>query len=221
MNHNLPMYARFTALAVWALLAGSIVFWSLKLAVSPLPAPPHALAVLEGTPSRVDLSRLLGRAPVQAVADAPAAASRFHLVGVVAPKPGARSDEGVALIAIDGKPARPYRVGAVVEADLNLLSVTSRSVALGLKGSAESAPMVLQLAAPNTAVNAPIVSGGTAGIAVGPQGGPAPMLSAGSRIAPVNITPGLNPVPEAADAQPTDTAVEAQHGVVVNRDASR
>lgn len=221
MNHNLPMYARFTAFAVWALLAGSIVFWSLKLAVNPLPAPAHALAVLEGAPSRVDLSRLLGRAPVEAVADAPAAASRFHLVGVVAPKAGARSDEGVALISIDGKPARPYRVGAVVEADLRMLSVTSRSAALGLKGSTESANMVLQLVAPNTAVNAPIVSGGTAGNPVGPQGDPTHMLLPGSRVAPVNITPGLNPVHEGADSQQTETPVEAQHGVVANRDASR
>jgi len=215
------MYARFTAFSVWALLAGSIVFWSLKLAVNPLPAPAHALAVLEGVPSGVDLSRLLGRAPVAEAIDAPAAESRFHLVGVVAPKAGARSDEGVALISTEGKPARPYRVGAVVDADLSLLSVTSRSAALGLKGNAESAKMVLQLVPPSTAVNSPIVNAGAAGNRVGRQASPTNILSPGNRIAPVNMTLGLNPVPEAADSQQPETPVEDQRGVVANRDASR
>ena len=216
------MYARFTAFSVWALLAGSIVFWSLKLAVNPLPAPAHALAVLEGAPSRVDLSRLLGSAPVAEALDAPAAAeSRFHLVGVVAPKAGARSDQGVALISTEGKPARPYRVGAVVDADLSLLSVTSRSAALGLKGHAEPAKMVLQLVPPNTAVNSPIVNGGAVGNKVDQQNGAVALPTPVNRLAPVKMTQGLNPVPEAANDQQAETSVEDRRGAVANRDATR
>lgn len=200
------MYARFTAFAVWALLAGSIVLWLLKLTVNPLPAPAHTVAALDATPSRVDLSRLLGSTPVGEAISAPAAESRFHLVGVVAPKASVSSSEGVALISIDGKPARPFRVGAAVDADLLLLSVTSRSAALGVTG--QTSNMVLQLVPPSTAVNAPIGNAGFANSAVVQQNTPPNMLAPGNRIAPVPITPGLNPAPEAAGGAQTDAPLE-------------
>ena len=49
---------------------------------------------------------MIGQSP----ATAPDAASRFQLQGVVADDLG----RGAALIAIDGKPARPYRAGALL-----------------------------------------------------------------------------------------------------------
>jgi general secretion pathway protein C len=53
-------------------------------------------------------------------------ASRFALVGVVAE----RSRRGAALIAVDGKPARPYRVGAAIDQGVLLQSVEGRRAVL-------------------------------------------------------------------------------------------
>jgi general secretion pathway protein C len=58
--------------------------------------------------------------------------SRFVLVGVVAS--GAR---GAALIAVDGKPAKPYSVGSTVGDTFVLQSVQARQAVLG-KGAAGS-----------------------------------------------------------------------------------
>ncbi len=74
-------------------------------AQAPEPVAPDAQA----------LARLLGAGPV-APAAAPAAASRFALEGVLA---GTASGHGAALIAVDGKPPKPYRVGAEVEPGLD------------------------------------------------------------------------------------------------------
>jgi len=56
------------------------------------------------------------------------------LVGVVA----SGESSGVALIAIDGKPARPYRVGAEVADGWVVEKLGSRSAVLGpLKGQGD------------------------------------------------------------------------------------
>lgn len=123
---------------VWALVAGSALFWGLKLGSRPLPVPPQAQVVEPGVALRGDLSRLLGADAPAAAADAaptPAADSRFALIGVVSPKPPKASREGLALIAVDGKPARAYRVGAVIEGTHVLKDVSARGATLALKGS--------------------------------------------------------------------------------------
>lgn len=121
---------RGATFALWALAAGSVVFWGLKLGggsravnAPPLPARPVAAA------DPVAIARVLGGAPSAAVT-APVApvASRFQLLGVAA---GARSGQGAAIIAVDGKPGRPYRVGSVVDEGLVLQSVQGRQATLG------------------------------------------------------------------------------------------
>ena len=76
------------------------------------------------------LARVLGGGLVapaaQAEPVASVAASRLTLVGVVATSKQA----GTALISVDGKPARPYRVGAKVEEGLILQSVGPRRASL-------------------------------------------------------------------------------------------
>lgn len=121
---------RGATFALWALAAGSVVFWGLKLGGGPggVNAPPlPARAVAPADPMAI--ARLLGGMPAAAVA-APVepVASRFQLVGVAA---GARSGQGAAIIAVDGKPGRPYRVGSVVDEGLVLLSVQGRQATLG------------------------------------------------------------------------------------------
>ncbi len=114
---------------LWALLAGSAVFWGLKMSARTVvvPAPVATRAPTPADP--VALARLLGAAPAAAGAAAPAApalASRLALVGVVA----SRSQHGAALISIDGKPAKPFRVGATIEEGLVLQSVQGRRAVL-------------------------------------------------------------------------------------------
>ncbi len=136
------MLLRWLTLVVWALVAGSGVYWGARLLARPLPVPAQATVAVPGLVSGGDLTRLFGVAPVPVQAApvelAPAApeSSRFQLLGVVAASPSAARAQGVALIAVDGKIARAYRVGARVDGDLVLQSVRAREVQLGPRGSA-------------------------------------------------------------------------------------
>ena len=119
---------RSSTLLVWALAAACAVFWGLKLSA---PGAGQVVApVAWAGPAAVDavaVARLLG-APQGAPVAAPAAAvpSRYALQGVLA----GRQSGGAALIAVDGKPARPVRVGAAVEEGLVLQSVQGRKALL-------------------------------------------------------------------------------------------
>lgn len=138
------MSARLAAFVTWALVAASAVYWGLKLFVTPLGAPSHATTVA-AAPLRGDLSRVFGAPPADepaAAAPAPAVASRFQLIGVAAPREG-QAGPGVALIAIDGKPARPYRVGALVDGDWHLQAIRSRGISLGPSGGAAALSLEL------------------------------------------------------------------------------
>ena len=118
---------RGLTLVVWALAAASVAYWGLRLLARPGALAPASLAV--GAPFAPDpavVARLLGATPAQAVPQA-SLASRFALSGVVAGAPGG----GAALIAVDGKPARPFRVGSVVEEGLVLQSAAARQATLG------------------------------------------------------------------------------------------
>jgi general secretion pathway protein C len=135
---------RVTTLLLWVLAAGSLVYWGLRIAPR---APVAAVAAAGRTPLAADpeaVARLLG---ATAAAASPVAtpmgslASRFNLQGVVA----ARSRRGAALIAVDGKPARPFRVGATVDDGLVLQAVEGRRATLA---ASLSGPAVLTLELP-------------------------------------------------------------------------
>jgi general secretion pathway protein C len=134
-----PWTVRGATFALWGLAAASSAFWALKLggATAPANAPLQSTrAVAAADP--VAIARLLGS--TQAAASAPAAgavptlASRLQLVGVVA---GERSGGGAAVISVDGKPARPFRVGSAIDEGLVLQSVRGRSatIAAGMHGA--------------------------------------------------------------------------------------
>ncbi|MET0351764.1 MAG: hypothetical protein ABW067_18355 [Rhizobacter sp.] len=126
------MLARLSAFVVWALVAGAIVFWGLRLFVSPTPAPTNAVAVVDAAAAGGDLSRLFGVTQGPAPDAPPPESSRFRLLGVLAARdsgnPGA---PGVALLSVDGKPPRPYRAGARVEDRLFLKTVSLRTASFG------------------------------------------------------------------------------------------
>ena len=124
-------------LAIWALVAGSALFWALRLGSGP--QRPDA-AVAGGQPPggmTVDtqaVARALGagEAPPAAAAPAPDVVGRLALRGIVT-----HSGRGAALIAIDGKPARPVRVGATldgVEGGWTVRSVSPQAVVIAADG---------------------------------------------------------------------------------------
>ena len=149
------MSARWWTLGVWALAAAGALFWALKIFVVPPMAPPQTQLAEPGAGLRGDLTRLLGVDPpppeVAVVAEA-APDARFALIGVVSPRAQQAAREGVALIAVDGKPARAYRVGAVVDGENVLKSVSTRGATLGPREGAS-------LIALNLAPSAPAATG--------------------------------------------------------------
>jgi general secretion pathway protein C len=187
------MKARLFAFVIWAAVAASAMFWILRLGASSPTAPSHTVAVSAATAPRGDLTRVFGAAPARPTAG-PAGvvqtplSSRFKLLGVAAPRQGG-DRTGLALIAIDGKPARSYAVGAAVDGDLLLQSVHSRGAMLGARGAA---PLVtLDLPA------LPVAATGTLPVAqmLGSPSGGAPGVPAppGGAVPPPNVPPPTDP----------------------------
>jgi general secretion pathway protein C len=187
------MTARLSAFLVWAALAASAVFWGLRLAGASPVAPPHTLPVGEAVVTQADLTRLFGAEPppVAEQAPVPAASSRFKLIGLAAPR--GRGTPGVALISVDGKPARAYRIGAQVEPDLVVQSIEPRAVALGARDTPPSVRLELPpLPPPSTGTLPPAV---TEGVAVPPP----PVAQQVQPVPPVSQpTPQAEPVPSSA-----------------------
>lgn len=118
-----------TTTVVWMAAAASVAFWSLRL-LSPADrgSPPVVTTAPAMQLDTGAVARILGAQPtVQTAAAQPQAASRFQLLGVVADDLG----RGAALISVDGKPARPYRAGAVMVENYVLQSVEARSARVG------------------------------------------------------------------------------------------
>lgn len=135
-------HAPLATTGLWALAAGAAVFWALRLAS---PADAVAAAAMMPRPSVTAdsdaVARLLGVLPASRTAQvAPEAASRFALSGVVADP----SKQGAALISIDGKPPRPFRVGSSVGDNYVLQSVGLRSATIGTQADGPAA-FTLQL----------------------------------------------------------------------------
>jgi general secretion pathway protein C len=84
------------------------------------------------------VSKALGVAPVQSASAS--LASRFVLVGVMDGGP----TQGVALISVDGKPAKPYRLGQTVTDGFVVLATGPKKAELGPQLGAASS-LVLEL----------------------------------------------------------------------------
>jgi general secretion pathway protein C len=198
------------AFIVWALVGASALGWLLKTTATSQPVPAHALAVDTAPSPRSDLVRLFGPAH-QEPAAAPTVAStdaRFKLIGVVAPRGDARASRGLALIAVDGKPARAFRVGAAVDGQTVLLAVRARAADLGAQGSTPA--LTLELAP-----LAPAATGSlSAGRAVPAAPTPVPAATAAEVPQPSAAEPAPQPaVPQALPlgnpAQPAPQALPA------------
>ena len=198
--------ARRAAFFAWAAAAACVVFWALRIGVAQSGLPPDVQPVSSAGVLRGDLTRLLGVGPAElAEAPAPSAlASRFKLVGVMAPKPRvnapansalANPAQGIALIALDGKPARAYRVGARVDGELVLQSVAQRSAQIGAANGGVALRLELApLPAPTTG-SLPSASAGlvrdTPPLQVAPPG----LTLPGAQYGEVMLPPAPAPVP--------------------------
>ena len=137
-----PWMSRLVTLCLCALAAASAVAWALRVQglQSTVSVVPVALATASHAEPAV-VAKALG-AIATAVADGAGGAdvvapvlesSRFVLVGVVA-----SGAQGAALIAVDGKPAKPYPVGATVGDTFVLQSVQARQAVLGRDRASEA-----------------------------------------------------------------------------------
>ena len=135
---------RLATLVLWLLAAGSCVYWGLRMAPRAAPAAVAAAARQPFAADPAAVGRLLGASPVLASAAGQptvSLASRFNLQGVVA----SRSNRGAALISVDGKPPRPYRVGSPIDEGLVLQSVDRRRAVIA---ASAGGPAVLTLELP-------------------------------------------------------------------------
>lgn len=196
------MSARLTAFVVWAAVAASAMFWLLRLLSSSPVAPSYTVTVAAAATPRGDLARVLG-APPQPVGAAPlpsepALASRFKLLGVAAPRQGG-DQVGIALIAVDGKPARGFQVGAPIDGSMVLQSVHARGAALGTPGAPAQVTLELPALAPAATSTRPP---GASPVGAAPPPIPGlPMAGTGPIGAIPPPPPGPSPVPLAADNQ--------------------
>ena len=120
-----------------------MAYWGLKLFAAPTTSVSAAVASYKGQEADPALmARALGAIKYEGtVAQVIPASTRFALAGMVA----GRAQGGVALIAVDGKPAKPVRVGDKVDDGLVLQSVEARRASFG---EAVNAPTLFVLELP-------------------------------------------------------------------------
>lgn len=144
------MLSRAVAFVVWALVAGTGVFWGMRLFVQPAQQPSQVVTAGVASLARGDVSRLLGSNPAEpGAAETPSASadfgSRLRLAGVAASKvPGGA---GLAIISVDGNPPRVYRVGALIDTTMVLHDVTSHTatIAMASSGGGAGPEVVLEM----------------------------------------------------------------------------
>ena len=225
------MPARLSAFVIWALVAAGVVFWGYRLWANPMAAPANVQTVGEGPGARGDITRLLGAAPVETIAApaAVAASSRFRLFGVLAPKPptgqATPSTAGVALIAVDGKPARAFTVGSRLDGELVLQSVSRRSATIGPAQGAATVVLELAPPPPPTTGTLPraVAEGEPARAQQAPGPVPAPVPTPPPTMQPDQLQPQAQyqPPPIEETADDTAQAPRTRRGMVPNPSSTR
>jgi general secretion pathway protein C len=166
MRIRLPV-ARLASVLLFAALCAIVAGWALQLLAPRAPIAPGGAVAQAQAPSDLRLAgQLFGGAPASSSAAAADTPSNIQVTGVLAA--GAR---GIALLAIDGKPAKAFQVGEPVAEGLKLVAVSGDTVELDRSGTA------LKLPAPPR--------GSVAVLTSGPQRGAGAAAPA----------PGLPPVP--------------------------
>lgn len=197
------------AFTLWALAAMSATFWLLKVTgVSEAPVKAGAIGAETPAVDVQNLARALGPAATlgAATADVPPqtsdAGARMRLLGVVA----GRKSGGIALIAIEGQPPRPYRVGSQVDASHTLIRVATRSATLS-PTQPDGQAFTLELPPTTAAMPPPLGPWGGAGAKRPPglaQSIPVPAMVATPGVAPI-LAPTTNDTAITPTPDPTET----------------
>lgn len=149
---------------MWAALAGSLVFWGLRLLARPGAVPAQVQTVAIDQAVRGDVLRLLGAVAPAGEAAAPPpppAAARFKLVGAVASTGGGA---GWAVLSVDDQPPRVVRVGGVLDGEWVVQAVTAKGVRIGPAGTPAQLTLDLpQLPPPATGTLPGLAAAGAAG----------------------------------------------------------
>jgi general secretion pathway protein C len=143
-NDNNLLWPRAVTFVLSAGVAASVVYWGVKewrIQVMPdAPASPSTSAPV----TTAMVARALGGGMQLAAKNTIAPTStRYSLVGIIAN----RSGGGAALISVDGKTAKPVRVGAFIDDRLMLQSVEGRRALLA-GGANQPAEVTLDLPKP-------------------------------------------------------------------------
>ena len=177
---------RLFTLMIWLAVGLCAAYWAFKFVTT---KPVEATAALSTPAVVVDskaVAKLLGA--TDNVAAKPLnveANTKFVLFGLA----GTARGQGVALIALDGKPAKPYRVGSMVADDLVLKSISKTGVILAASTTAADG-VTLELPARKPASIVPIAPRFTASSAANPTAAPA-FNAAMSPAQPSNAPPVL------------------------------
>ncbi len=135
---------RVVTLCVAALAAASVVFWGLKIS-APTPVQLNTAALTAAETGAVDWAasaRALGASKNSETPTARALTpQRWVLTGVAR----AGTAEGMALIAAEGQPAKPYRLKSRLEEGLYLVALEPRLAHLG---PAPEGPVSISLSLP-------------------------------------------------------------------------
>lgn len=151
------MVSRLFSFITWALCALGLAYWGMAWMASPLPVPAHALSVGLSDMPKTDPQRLLSlseqaAAPEESSVSPSAVSQRVQLVGLMAGTPN-HAAAGIALLVVDGKPAKAYRVGQSIDAELVVLSISRQGVNIGVPGDPTGVTLAAQsLPPPNTGI---------------------------------------------------------------------
>jgi general secretion pathway protein C len=225
-DNVLIMLSRFFALLIWGAVALGVAFWGLRWFGKSMTVPPGTASATMDNSLRGDVSKLLA-GPAKAV-DAVAAptqqaalAGRLQLLGVVAPRQEG-GHAGVALLVLDGKPARAYRLGQAVDGELVVQTISQRQVQIGTQGGPVAVSLDLPLMPAATTGSLPPPTGAiSSNAAEAPQANATAAYGAAAARSPGRVSPGApgmaaNSV-EGSDAAP---GTEARNGSVTLRGSS-
>lgn len=126
-----PFWPVLLALMCWGGVAWSGATWGWRLwAQAPVQPVKSSLPENPSIDVRA-VARLLGERADSEGRGKTTNVSRHQLMGVVRDASG----QGVAMIATDGAPARPYRLGGALEGDQVIRSIRDKEVRLGPAGN--------------------------------------------------------------------------------------
>jgi general secretion pathway protein C len=137
--------------------------------IEPVNAPSRVTTV---DPNRSDQTRSTSAyLPPAAPMAAPASTGDFKLVGVVAPRESVAGSQWVALIAVNGEPARAFSIGAMVDGDIVLRAVSARGAILGPREGSVAMALEVQPAPATGMTQLPTAASGLESANVSPSGG--------------------------------------------------